>query len=370
MWRETLKNGKVRYAERYKDPLTLKDKKISITMPKDTAANQKKALEELTRKIEKIQCQVTTENVTLLQLYEKYMIYQGQMVKPSTIERNKRTLRKLIKVFNENAVVNKLTVAYITEKLLSMNCSNVTRNEYIRRFKAMLNWGKKLDLHQNYKLCENLTSFKEEQTKKERIQDKYLEPEEIQTLLDHMAQGKNWIWYYLTKFLLLSGLRIGEAVALNLEDISTEYISVTKTYDFINEIVTAPKTLTSNRNVYIQPELAECIKTYLRYRKEHNFEKGIQSTLFFNSSKGSYLSYYAYEKYLKEASIKVLERSITAHTLRHTHASLLLAEGVPIDTISRRLGHENSKITREIYLHTTQKLVESDNAQIKTKKIL
>lgn len=55
---------------------------------------------------------------------------------------------------------------------------------------------------------------------------------------------------------------------------------------------------------------------------------------------------------------------ITVHALRHTHASLLLEKGVSIDTISRRLGHKNSKITREIYLHVTEKLKEKDNSQI------
>ena len=56
---------------------------------------------------------------------------------------------------------------------------------------------------------------------------------------------------------------------------------------------------------------------------------------------------------------------MTSHVLRHTHASLLLAEGISIDTISRRLGHENSKITREIYLHVTEKLKEKDNSTLK-----
>lgn len=55
---------------------------------------------------------------------------------------------------------------------------------------------------------------------------------------------------------------------------------------------------------------------------------------------------------------------ITVHALRHTHASLLLEKGVSIDMISRRLGHKNSKITREIYLHVTEKLKEKDNSQI------
>lgn len=370
MWSETLKNGKVRYAERYKDPLTLKDKKISITMSKDTAANRKAALEELTRKIEAAQCLVTTENITLQQLYDRYIAYQIKTVKASTVERNTRTLNKLVRIFGSDVIVDKLTVVYITEKLLDMHVSAVTMNEYIRRFKAMINWGKQMELHSNYKLCDNLTYFKETSTKRERIQDKYLEPDEIKDLLKYMADGNRWQWYYLTKFLLLSGLRIGEAIALENADVGNKYISVGKTFDNINKIVTTPKTITSNRDVFIQPELTEVIRQYRLYCKELDLQNGIKSPLFFHSRKGVYISYWAYEKYLRESAEHVLNRKISAHTLRHTHASLLLAEGVSIDTISRRLGHENSRITKSIYLHVVEKLKQNDDEQVKLTKIL
>ena len=90
----------------------------------------------------------------------------------------------------------------------------------------------------------------------------------------------------------------------------------------------------------------------------------------FSTESGDYIEYYAYNKYLKENSLKILERGITAHALRHTHASLLLEQGVPIDVISRRLGHENSQVTREIYLHVTEKLKEKDNDRLKNVKII
>jgi integrase len=47
----------------------------------------------------------------------------------------------------------------------------------------------------------------------------------------------------------------------------------------------------------------------------------------------------------------VTGRRINLHTLRHTHASSLIAAGVDILTISRRLGHANPKITLSVYGH-------------------
>ena len=42
---------------------------------------------------------------------------------------------------------------------------------------------------------------------------------------------------------------------------------------------------------------------------------------------------------------------VTLHSLRHTHASMLIASGVDIITVSRRLGHSSPKVTLEVYGH-------------------
>jgi len=42
---------------------------------------------------------------------------------------------------------------------------------------------------------------------------------------------------------------------------------------------------------------------------------------------------------------------VTFHALRHTHASLLIRDGVDILTISRRLGHSRASITLDVYGH-------------------
>ena len=47
-----------------------------------------------------------------------------------------------------------------------------------------------------------------------------------------------------------------------------------------------------------------------------------------------------------------------------------MEQGIDIDTISRRLGHANSRVTREIYLHITEKLKEKENEKLKDIKLL
>jgi integrase len=40
------------------------------------------------------------------------------------------------------------------------------------------------------------------------------------------------------------------------------------------------------------------------------------------------------------------------HGLRHTHASTLIAQGVPVNVVSERLGHARTSITMDIYVHS------------------
>lgn len=53
-----------------------------------------------------------------------------------------------------------------------------------------------------------------------------------------------------------------------------------------------------------------------------------------------------------DACKKANLRSITLHQFRHSHATLLLHNGIIINEISRRLGHSNPSITLNIYTHT------------------
>lgn len=54
------------------------------------------------------------------------------------------------------------------------------------------------------------------------------------------------------------------------------------------------------------------------------------------------------------------EKHLHPHIFRHTHTALLAEQGMSLDAISRRLGHSNSNITKEIYFHVTEKLKARD----------
>lgn len=74
------------------------------------------------------------------------------------------------------------------------------------------------------------------------------------------------------------------------------------------------------------------------------------------------LSHRAVEKSFKHALRRLsISEGKTLHSLRHTHCSYLLGNGVSIYYISQRLGHKNISITTKVYSHLLKDHYEEDN---------
>jgi integrase len=367
MWSEIQKNGTVKYCERYTDPLTEKVKKVTVTMQKASPQNKNKATRILNAKIDAALDSVYADKkTTLRELHDVYSAAQCVTYKLSTTKRNNIIINSVLDILDEDAIVNNLSAQYVNSRFLDSGKNISTLNTYITRFKAMLNWGYKNDYHDNYRLISKLELFTD-QTQEENTQSKYLEPAEITKLLEYMQDQNMWHWYYVTEFLVLTGLRFGELAALKDTDVSLQdlTIHIDKTYDSNNDVVTTPKTDNSIRDIHIQPELITVIKKIRLWRKEKMLERNLSTTLFIpDISTGSYISYAAYDNYLKRKSKLVLNHQISPHKLRHTHASLLAANGMTPDQIARRLGHGRSDVTQDIYIHVTQQVVANDNKTI------
>ena len=68
---------------------------------------------------------------------------------------------------------------------------------------------------------------------------------------------------------------------------------------------------------------------------------------------------------LRNAKDKLgIDKRLSTHTFRHTHVSMLAALGVPFYVIQDRVGHENSKMLEQIYLHVTKEAKLNLNSQL------
>ena len=372
MWCEALPSGKVRYVERYEHPLTGKLCKVSITLDKDTKTNHKLAYEALQDKIDDRLKEITAttkkEDLRLSELIKLYRVDQKATVSSSTYKRNYFAMESLMGILGADILVERMTAGYVREKFAGEKEKPGTTNERITRLKALLRWGYENDYISDIRWLDKLKKFKDDE-KAKKLEEKYLEADELKLLLDNMHVDK---WRLLTEFMALSGLRCGEAIALNDADVDlkSRIISVTKTFDPVNRVVTSPKTSTSVREVYIQDELIPVCRGIKLLAKKEQLLYCYRTELFMSDVNGLHLNYYSYNKYLSEVSERLFTKPVTTHYLRHAHVALMAEHGIELDVISRRLGHANSSITKDIYFHVTKKLRERDNQRIEKIKIL
>lgn len=352
MWMEE-RNGKFRYSERYMDRLSGKSRYVSVTLPKKNDTKAAKILAE------KIYEKTRDGDYTLREAADAYLDEHRKLVRPQTYIRNKHSIDYTVELLGGDNLMDRLSAVYIRTRYINSGKPVRTLNEHIRRLKTFVRWAYRNDFIASTACIDKLEPFPDT-PKRERIQDKFMNRNELSLLLEKSKDELNRL---VTEFLALSGLRIGELIALDDKDV-TNVIHVNKTFSAITGELTPGKTLAAERDVHINAELADCISRIRKYVFKMKVSNGKDAPYFVLSKRGERFQYYAYDKWLRENTAAILGRELTPHALRHTHASLLAEAGYPLEAISRRLGHEDSRITKEIYLHITDGIKKKDAAMM------
>lgn len=332
------RGDKFRFFETYIDPRTRLRKTASVTMDRNTTKSRKDAQERLQARIAQLTAQRDKYTPTPLKtLVEAYLGFQTAHVTPQTVIGDRKALKAVAEMLGEDTDINKIDAKYVIDQIDATGETNTRKNYRIKHIKKLFRWAYRYD-YINSNWADKLEKYKD--SEKARRAGKYLEADELRQVLAAMKVKKHKL---LTQFLALSGVRIGEALALNKEDIDIKnrVINVNKSLSLVTYEIGATKTEESTRTIHIQKELLPVVKK-------------IPPQCFHD------IQYFAYNKYLKETTLKVVGRALSPHSLRHTHVSLLAGSGVPLDVISHRCGHADSAVTRDIYLHATQLMKDKD----------
>lgn len=241
-------------------------------------------------------------------------------------------------------------------------------NVYISRWKMFYRWCYAQGYVANTDCADRLVKFKTEPPRLRNVQ-KYLERSELTAVLNEIQNER---MRYFAKFLALTGCRIGEATALLESDVDmvNRTITINKTYNHQTHKSASTKTATSERTIYIQDELFQMLREYRAWRLRDLFRNASDTDYFFYSVHRKPFSHTEFRKDFAAATLKAVGRALPVHSLRHTHASLLFEQGATLDLVSERLGHADSKVTKDIYLHITQKRKSAYFEQIKKINIL
>lgn len=188
---------------------------------------------------------------------------------------------------------------------------------------------------------------------------KFLNLYELQLLLRRLELGSSVSWDWFILLVAKTGLRFAEALALTPEDINVEEqtINIRRSWNYKNPSGGFQKTknASSVRKVATDWKLIHQLASLCERIPRDRPIFVPEGKRVFNSTVNDLL-----EKYCTEIGIPV----ISIHGLRHTHASLLLYEGVSIPSVSQRLGHANTTTTEKTYLHIIQELENQDRDKV------
>jgi integrase len=114
-----------------------------------------------------------------------------------------------------------------------------------------------------------------------------------------------------------------------------------------------PKTKTSKRTVPIPAPLLEDLKKYYHWFEiaDVNFKYKLDTYYLASTIYRTPICPTSLRSWLTNFEKRHGFKHISCHGLRHTYCSILLSQNVPIQTVSRYMGHSDSTITLEVYSH-------------------
>ena len=176
---------------------------------------------------------------------------------------------------------------------------------------------------------------------------KILTPEQIRALLEAETDQK-YKTLYLTA--IMTGAREGELLGLKWQDVdfNKKQIFIKRSYNHGQFF--APKTRQSIRAIDIAPTLLQTLASW-KLASVPN-----ENDLVFANEAGQPMNYSnMMNRHYKPALEKAEIPQIRFHDLRHTYASLLLAQGENIKYIQTQLGHSSPTVTLNVYSHLMKK---------------
>ena len=184
--------------------------------------------------------------------------------------------------------------------------------------------------------------------------------EDVRKLLDFV---KNTNMELPIMLAALCGLRRGEVCALRWCDIDLKKntLRVERSLCRVNGeiVIKLPKSDTSIREIQMPSIVNKTIKKHYKTMLENKIKYGdnySSEDFLISNELGEFMD----PDYLSHSFSLTLEKAglehIRYHDLRHTNATIMLTQGVPLKVASERLGHSTINITADLYSHVTRDL--------------
>ncbi|MCJ1971975.1 site-specific integrase [Lactococcus piscium] len=375
IWVEKSKTiGKYVWRMRYENPITFKEEKISVTLTSKSkqAGNQAKSLmlDKIKHKLKKQSTIVDTPSEFILfsDVIDIWLEDQVRKIKHSTLMTRTRYCNILKRDFKDKQI-GEFSPLMIQRYFNKMPYTRRTLMTYFGIFKQIMDFAFRLDfikvdMMKKVKLSVPPITL-EDINKESKKLFSYDELKQIFSLMIRPDCHRNAM---ILEFLFLTGLRYGELASLTWQDyfLKEKYIDVNSTLDYSGGGVTVkrhttPKTLASNRKVYLSKRAIEIIDFFEfdNNRLLLNANHFVNYGYIFPSRTGNPVSWRDLGRSFKMFGERAgFDKKFTPHSLRHSHITYLVESGANQVAIMERVGHSDPTITTRIYTHTTDKMRE------------
>ncbi|MCO4483910.1 Integrase/recombinase, phage associated [Streptococcus infantarius subsp. infantarius] len=362
----TKKNGSIVYREQIylgTDCMTGKQVYTTISAPTKKELKQKREfkINEFKENGYTRHKSVSVKNYR--ELSELWLKNHKLEVKPQTYSQTVSELKThLLPVFG-NIRVEKITLpmvqVFVNRIANNPNLGSVSLKIILSINKRILKYAVNLQLI-TVNPADNIIVPKNKKNISQKKELKYFEANQLKQFKDYLDKLPNTFrnYYHKTLYdtLLATGLRIGEAVALEWSDIDLDngYIDVNKTLVWSRMETNSPKSMAGYRKIPIDRNTVLMLRLYKARQHQCFIEHGYGGKMaehVFSNGLHAYPSREGLQKtltkHLKLAGLPYL----TLHAFRHTHASLLLNAGISYKELQQRLGHSTLAMTMDTYSH-------------------
>lgn len=292
-------------------------------------------------------------NMTFLELWNEYDNFINIKLKPQSYRKQAHLYNNNIVPYFKDYLVKDITVEVYIDWMQKME-NNDYKFSYLKGLHqamvSILNHAVKF-----YSLDGNIASkigcFKRKKNERKNVD--FWTFEEFTKFISVVDDD---LYKLLFNVLYFSGLRIGECLALTWNDYDNGCIEINKTIakekdEKGNYIINSPKTESSYRKITLDNEITKKLNIF--YKKEKKKESFNNSWFIFGGIKPLAQTTVTRKKdnYCQLANVK----KIRLHDFRHSHATFLLSNGIPITAISQRLGHSDIAMTLNTYSHLVNK---------------